>query len=115
LRPLLQGTLFPNLQYLGLRNSEYTDAIAIAIAQAPILDRLRILDLSMGTLGDKGGAALLQSDKVPRLEKLDLHHHFLTDDMMHRLSQLGIALDLSEREELDERDGELYRYVAVSE
>ncbi len=111
LAPILSGTLFPNLRYLGLRDSEITDEIAAALAQSPILERIRVLDLSLGTLGDEGAAALLANPALRRLEKLDLHHHYCSDEVMAQLQALGIDVDLSD--EQDEDDGE--RYVAVSE
>lgn len=115
LEPLLSGSRFPRLRYLGLRDSEIADQIAAAVAQAPILERIRMLDLSLGTLSDEGAAALLSSPLVSRLEKLDLHHHFCTDETVARLQQLGIEIDVSEQEEPDEHGGEVWRYVSVSE
>lgn len=82
--PLLSGTIFPKLKYLGLRNCNYADELAKRVANAPILDRIDILDMSLGTLGDEGGVALYQSDKVRALKQLDLEHHFMTDWMMGR-------------------------------
>ena len=84
LEPLLSGKLFPKLKYLGLRNCDYADGLAQAVAGAPVLDRLDTLDMSMGTMGDEGGVALYQSDKVRALEHLDLHHHFMSDWMVGR-------------------------------
>ena len=115
LAPLLSGALFPKLSYLGLRDSEIADAIAAAVARAPVLERIRVLDLSLGTLTDEGAAALLASPAVARLEKLDLHHHFCSEAMMEKLRGLGIEVDVSQRQEEEEYDGERWRYVAVSE
>jgi hypothetical protein len=115
LAPILSGARFPKLTYLGLRDSEIADVIAGAVATAPVLDHLRILDLSLGTLGDQGAAALLASPAVARLEKLDIHHHYCSTDMVERLQGLGIEVDASEQEEEDEDAGERYRYVSVSE
>jgi hypothetical protein len=115
LEPLLSGTRFPSLRYLGLRDSAIADQIAFAIAQSPVLDRIRVLDLSLGTLGDEGAAALLASPLVARLEKLDIHHHYCSDETVARLRQLGIEVDVSEQEEADEDDGSTWRYVAVGE
>jgi hypothetical protein len=115
LAPILSGARFPGLTYLGLRDSEIADEVAAAVATAPVLDHLRILDLSLGTLGDEGAAALLASPKVARLEKLDIHHHYCSNEMVERLQSLGIEIDASEHEEDDEDDGERYRYVSVSE
>jgi hypothetical protein len=115
LDPLLGGERFARLHYLGLRDSDIADEIAVAVAGAPILDRIRTLDLSLGTLGDEGAAALLASPAVARLEKLDIHHHYCSDAMVARLNQLGITVDASEQEKADRFGGEAHRYVAVGE
>jgi hypothetical protein len=115
LAPILSGTLFPRLRYLGLRDSDRADEVAVAVATAPVLQRIRLLDLSLGTLTDEGAAALLHSPAIARLEKLDLHHHFCSDEMMASLLELGIDVDVSEREEAEEDDGDVWRYVAVGE
>jgi hypothetical protein len=116
LQPVLSGNLFPKLTYLGLRNSEIVDDIAKALIKAPILDRIVMLDLSMGILSDEGGAALLSNSKLVGLGKLDLHHHFLTDEMMAKVKEAFENADLSDQNETEYfDDGEVYRYVAVSE
>jgi hypothetical protein len=115
LAPLLTGGLFPKLQYLGLRDSEIADDIAGAVALSPLLDRIRVLDLSLGTLTDLGARALLESPGVRRLEKLDLHHHYCSEEMMEALQELPIEVDVEELQEPDDWGEELHRYVAVSE
>lgn len=127
---ILSGERLPSLRHLGLQNSEYQDAIAAAVATAPVLPRLRSLDLSMGTLGDAGAAALLAGRSLAHLETLDLSHHFMSDEVMGRvrrqLSALGVAVDLDEQleEEHDCEEGAeggpdcdcvRYRYAAVGE
>ncbi len=115
LQPILSGNLFHKLQYLGLRDSYIADEIAAAAAQAPVLDRIRVLDLSLGALSDEGAAALLASPAVARLERLDIHHHFCSDPMIEKLQRLGITIDASERQELRQYNDETWRYVAVGE
>ncbi|MCI0647076.1 MAG: STM4015 family protein, partial [Chloroflexi bacterium] len=115
LAPLFAGHLLPKLRYLGLRDSEFTDAIAGAIAPAPILERIRVLDLSLGTLGDEGAAALLASPAVARLELLDIHHHFCSKGMVARLEKAGIRLNAGDRQKEEVYGGERWRYMAVSE
>jgi hypothetical protein len=112
LLPLFQGDDFPSLTYLGLRDSVITDEIAQAIAHAPILDQLDELDLSMGTLGDEGAAALLASDKVRELKRLNLSHHYCSKAMMNQLKTLTVEVDLSSWAYEAPKDD---RYVAVSE
>lgn len=81
--------------------------------------QLRVLDLSNGTLGDEGGAALLDGQPLTHLERLDLHHHFMTEQMERRIAQAlephGVRVDLSEREEPWGNRGVEGRYTAVSE
>jgi hypothetical protein len=114
LAPLFAGTSFPRLRSLGLRDAEQTDEIAKALASAPVVKQLEKLDLSLGTLSDEGAAWLLKTPDIARLISLDLHHHYLTDDMMDRLRRLGPTVNLDERKDPMEY-GESHRYVAVSE
>ncbi|MCS7464008.1 STM4015 family protein [Paenibacillus doosanensis] len=111
--PLIEPGKFPKLKYLGLKDSEIQDEIAIAVADAPIVSQLETLDLSMGTLTDKGGEALLRSDKIKGLKLLDLGYHYMSDDMMNRLKRLDIQVDVSEQQDGD--DDEDFRYPALTE
>jgi hypothetical protein len=110
-QPILSGTLFPKLTWLGLMDSIIQDEIAIAVAEAPVLKQLKELDLSKGVLTDKGGAALLKSEGIRKLQHLNLRHHFLSEGMMEQLKGLGISINLDDKEEAD---GD-YRYVEVAE
>lgn len=113
LAPIFSGRLFPKLKFLGLRDSQLSDAIAVAVSNAPVLERLRVLDLSLGTLSDAGAAALLTSPGIAGLESLVIHHHYCSDEMVTKLKGLGVKLDAGDRQDPDDSDGE--RYVAVSE
>ncbi|MFE6998791.1 STM4015 family protein [Streptomyces griseus] len=119
LAPLLAGTHFPRLNHLGVRNSEIQNEIASAVASAPVVAQLRVLDLSNGTLGDEGAAALLEGQPLTHLELLDLHHHFLTDAMAERvrgaLEPHGVRVDLAQKREPWGDRGAEGRYTAVSE
>ncbi|BBH20332.1 hypothetical protein Back11_16770 [Paenibacillus baekrokdamisoli] len=110
---LIEPGKFPQLTYLGLKNSEIQDEIAIALANAPILDQLQTLDLSMGTLTDKGAEALFNSDKVKKLQHLDLGYHYMSDDMIKRWEQSGLNVNLSDQQDQD--DDEDYRYPSLTE
>jgi hypothetical protein len=111
LQPILTGGLFPKLKYLGLRDSEFVDQIAGVLNISPVLNQLETLDLSLGTLSDDGGQALLETPQLKALKHLDLHHHYLSDDMMARLKAMYPGVNLDDAEEDD--DGS--RFVAVSE
>jgi len=114
LAALLDGSRFPRLRSLGLRNSDISDAIAVALVSSPLLERVEVLDLSLGTLGDEGAQALLEAPAVRRLRKLDIHHHYCSEAMVERLAALGVELDASEAGGDGDGD-ESDRYVAVGE
>jgi hypothetical protein len=110
--PILSGSLFPKLTHLGLMDSELQDDIAIAAANAPVVNQLKVLDLSMGVLTDKGAAALRDSAAIRKLQHLNLRHHFLSEDMMAQLKALGISINLADKQK---EEGEDYRFVEVAE
>ncbi|MGW3365697.1 STM4015 family protein [Streptosporangium canum] len=113
LEGILSGSGLPTLRRLGLRDSEIQDEVAAAVASAPVVARLEALSLSMGALTDTGAESLLSGQPLTHLRHLDLHHHFLTDDMAARVrrSLPGVDVDLSEPQPPLEE----WRYVAVSE
>lgn len=80
LAPILAGSLFPQLTHLGLRNAAFTDELVDALAASPLLPRLRSLDLSMGTLSDRGIRAMAAArDRFAHLEHLELDDNALAD------------------------------------
>jgi hypothetical protein len=111
IRPFLGAQKYPRLKYLGLRDSAMADEVAKLLQGATILDAIETLDLSLGTLGDEGAEALLANQAVHRLAKVDLHHHYLSDEMMAKVKAALPQADLSDQEEEEEYG----RFVAVSE
>ncbi|MDP9795381.1 hypothetical protein J2S43_003893 [Catenuloplanes nepalensis] len=116
LRPVLDeaDARWPRLTALGLRNSEMQDRIAASVAESAVLPRLRVLDLSLGTLGDEGAESLLGGGSLDHLEELDLHHHFMSPQVAQRLVDAlpGVRVDVTDRQE---PRGDWGRYVEVSE
>jgi hypothetical protein len=111
LRPLFEERLFPNLVSLALRDAPIADQIAVALVDSPLVRRLHALDLSLGTLSDEGAQALLRLRALaPNLERLDVHHHYISDGVLARLRQLRIAINAEEQQQ-----GEEDRYVAHAE
>jgi hypothetical protein len=108
---LVEPGKFPELTYLGLKDSEIQDEIAVALADAPILDQLHTLDFSLGTLSDVGAEALINSERVKKLQHLNLSHHYMSDKMMERWKQSGLNVDISEAEGEDED----FRYPSLTE
>jgi uncharacterized protein (TIGR02996 family) len=115
LKNILAGKPTPALRYLGLRNSEIADGIARALGKSPLLERLDVLDLSLGTLSDRGAEALLAIPGLARLKKLDIHHHFVSPALVQRLEALGIGVDAGDPLEAMVEDGQTHRYVACAE
>ncbi|SPL95630.1 unnamed protein product [[Actinomadura] parvosata subsp. kistnae] len=111
---ILAGAGLPALRRLGLRDSEWQDDVAAAVAAAPVVARLEELSLGMGMLTDRGAEALLSGQPLTHLRVLDLRHHFLGDAMMRRVRDAlpGVAVDLEERQPAED-DG--WMYVAVAE
>ncbi|MEU0675801.1 STM4015 family protein [Streptomyces sp. NPDC006172] len=121
LEPILSGDRLPRLRHLALRNSETQDAVAAAVAAAPVVARLEVLDLSMGVLTDEGATALLAGRPLTHLKKLDLHHHYISEPVQERIRQAltpeGVEVDLDRQDAEDDEDGDgtVWRFVAVGE
>ena len=81
LMPIVSGEVFPNLKYLGLRNCEYADDIAINLARSLPRTSLIELDLSMGTLSETGVESLLSSHIVSGIDVLDVSQTCLSREL----------------------------------
>ncbi|MBD2096389.1 hypothetical protein H6F90_14705 [Trichocoleus sp. FACHB-591] len=114
--PIISGEAFPNLKYLGLRNSEYTDDIAIAFAQSPLMDRLIELDLSLGTLSDAGAEVLLSCSAIHSLVALNISDCYV-HQVLPRFSELDCQVTSDRQRRIyREPDGSEYqRYCLVAE
>ncbi|SOD65170.1 hypothetical protein SAMN06297387_12129 [Streptomyces zhaozhouensis] len=116
LAPLLNGERFPALRHLGLENSWITDEFADVVATAPVVARLRSLSLALGTLTDAGVESLLTGQPLTHLQRLDLHHHYLSPAMMDRVPAAlpGVDVDLGDHrgEFAGPFDEEAHHFVA---
>lgn len=115
-RELLAHADFPALTYLGIADSEIQDELTEVVLDSKFMGQISTLDLSGGTLTDKGGALLLE--KIPswfNIRKLDLHYNYLSDDMAKKLEALLIEVDVSGREKADEYKGRIYRNAMLTE
>lgn len=116
IKSLLDHMDFPNLEYLGIADSEIQDQVAEVVLKNKIMGQLHTLDLSCGTLTDKGGELILETvPQYPNLEKLDVHYHFMTKDMVKKLQALPVEVDASDANQPDEYDGEIYLYAMLTE
>jgi hypothetical protein len=87
LQPLLSGRLYPQLKFLGLMNSEIADEIAAVVVNSPIVERIEVLDLSLGNLTDEGVRSLMALPKSPRFKRLDISHHYASPEIIEQLRQ----------------------------
>ncbi|MFV8754877.1 WGR domain-containing protein [Nannocystaceae bacterium ST9] len=117
LEPLFTGEGVPKLVHLGLMNCEFEDEIAIRLAKSPLLARLKSLDLSMGTLRDVGGQAILDAiESFEQLESLDLSHNYMTDKVAKALQKkLGKRVDVSDRKKPSNWGDEDRYYTQIGE
>ncbi len=116
IKAMLDKSEFPKLKELGILDSEIQDEIAEAVVSCKYMKQIETLDLSCGTLTDKGGEVLL--DVLPNFENIknvNLEHHYLSDKMMKKLSELPADVNVDEQQEDDEYDGEIYRYPLLTE
>lgn len=118
IKELLEQADFPELTYLGITNSEIQDELTEVVLNSKFMGQISVLDLSNGTISDKGGALILEKiSDYPNINKLDLHHNYFTDEMVERLEALPIKVDVSDQDEadIDEDDGEIYMYAILTE
>jgi len=113
LQPILKGKLFPKLKYLGLRNSEIVDEICGVIVSSPIISQLETLDLSLGTMTDEGGKALLSLPTDAKLKRLNLQHHFMSPKILKELKKLPFTLNVKDRQEPDDWGEGEFRFVRL--
>ena len=111
LKKILHHELFPKLTYLGLCNSEYSNKIAKEIVKSPERNFLKVLDLSLGTLTDKGAETLLVCPEIKQLRFLNVSDNFLSQDMIRQLKRLPVHIIANNQKGQDER----YRYCSVGE
>ena len=124
LRPLLHDDILPALRWVGLCNYDGSDELAVESADAPLLGRIDVLDLSMGTLGNAGGRALLASDRIRRLDRLILRHHYVGPTVLAEMDAAAADGtfprfehdddDLEDTGGTDDEDDE-WRFVACGE
>ena len=117
IKNLVEKSDFPKLRYLGITDSEMQDEITEVALNSKYISQITDLNLSMGSLTDKGGQLLLeQIPKYTNIKTLDLNYHFMSDKMMKKLEELaGVDVDVSDPQEPDEYDDEVYYYPMVTE
>lgn len=114
IKELISGDSFPKLKHLGIMNSDTQNDVVKLFENHPILDRLDVLDLSMGILTKIGGESLLANDKLSSLKSLNCVFNFMPDDMIKALTKKFPNGDF-DRSGADYDMEEDYWYVEVGE
>ena len=86
------------------------------VLESKYIRQITALDLSNGSLTDKGGKLLLEKlPELPNIEILDVHHHYLSNEMMEELQKLSITVNLAEQEKPYEWNGERWYSAMLTE
>lgn len=96
------------------------DDIAELVFASKYISQIETLSLANGSLTDKGGQLIVDKIKdYPNIKKVDLHYHYMTDDIMDKLDdladELNIEIDVDEDNEPDEWEDEVYYYPMLTE
>lgn len=120
IKEMLEKSDFPKLKYLGIVDSEIQDELAEVVLNCKYMDKIETLDLSYGTLTDKG--ADLIAEKIggfPNIKNIELEHHFLSDEGIERLkaavNAAGKEIRIEDQMRADEYGGEIYYYAMLTE
>lgn len=107
---------FPKLTKLGLVDSEIQDEITAEVVKSAYMNQISELELSMGTLSDKGGRLLLEEvPKHANITFLDLEYHYMSAKMMLQLLELPIDVNVDDQQEVYEEESHSYWYPMLTE
>ena len=116
IKTLLEESDFPKLEYLGIEDSEIQDELVQVVLESKYMKQLHTLDLANGTLTDKGGELLLgKLPSYPNIKVLDVHYHYMSEEMEEKLKALPIEVDTSESNEPEEYRGEIWMNAMLTE
>jgi hypothetical protein len=115
IRRLLTDGPYDQLTYLGLRDDCRADETSKLLSELKLPATLSVLDLSLGTLSDEGATALIGSPWLSQLQKLDVHHHFISQQVVTTLRTIVSEVEANDVQQPDVWEGKPHRYVAVGE
>ncbi len=122
--PLFDGTLFPRVRHLGLRNTELVADLVRLLPMSKLAGQLEVLDLSMGTLNDEEASELAEAaGSFKALTTLNVDDSFLTSAGLKTLKaafkgKQVVSTEQREPDDYDDEDedeGAGNRYVSVTE
>jgi hypothetical protein len=85
LEPVLIGSIYPNLKYLGLCSSEEAALLLKKVIESPIIKKLLVLDLKRGTLDDSVLPFLLDSSTAEKLNILNVSGNYFSREAVTQL------------------------------
>ncbi|MUH00449.1 hypothetical protein F7734_52535 [Scytonema sp. UIC 10036] len=103
------------MSYLGLRSCSCANELASYIAESPLINRLSVLDLSMGDLTDEGVEVLLDCPAIDGLHTLNIANNCVSASAISQLSQLNCRVVAEPQEELYDRGCGAARYCVLHE
>jgi hypothetical protein len=109
---IFDGKAFPKVKHLGLGNSPFADDICKELAKSKIAAQLETLDLSRGTLGDQGAAALAEG-RWPKLKSINAVDSWLSKKGIASLKSIVKDIDVDNQDD-DGGDPE-NRYISGRE
>ncbi len=120
IKEMLDKSDFPKLKALGIKDSEIQDEVAEVVMACKYIDQLELVELCYGTLTDKGGAILLEElPKHNRIKMVDLEYHYMSEEMMDKLADMmeknDMDIQMSDPQEEEEWNGEIWRYPMLTE
>ncbi len=116
IKTLLEQSDFPKLEYLGIEDSEIQDELAKVVLESKYMGQIHTLDLANGTLTDKGGQLLCDKlPSYPNVKVLDVHYHYMSEEMEKKLKALPLEADTSEANEPEEYRGEIWMNAMLTE
>ncbi len=120
IKGMLDKSDFPKLKALGIKDSEIQDEVVEVVMACKYIDQVELLELCYGTLTDKGGEILLEElPKHSNIKMVDLEYHYMSEEMMDKLDDMmeknDMDIQMSEPQEEEEWDGEVWRYPMLTE
>ncbi|MEM7714275.1 MAG: hypothetical protein AAF349_11995 [Cyanobacteria bacterium P01_A01_bin.68] len=102
---------FTKLKYLGIRTCQNSDDFAKAIVSFTLIERLIILNFSMGDMTNKGAEYLLNCSAVNQLHTLDISMNILSSNIVDKFSKFKCQVYTHSQDE----DETGMRYWSLSE
>ncbi len=100
LKPIFDAKGLKNVRHLGLGNFDASDELCTHLAKSKIAKQIEELDLSQGTLGDAGVAALVaEAKQFAKLTSIDVSENYVTNAGIKSLKALAKNVDGSHQED----------------